>query len=87
MCAAESDEEEKENSLQWTEKVAACDRSGCLMEVMKTTSSLKLVFKMLVMLMKMKASSKHARRQPRVSDLSIILVMHSWMAHEARAHV
>lgn len=87
MCAAESDEEEKEYFLQWTEKVAACDRSGCLMEVMKITSSLKLGFKMLVMLMKMKASSKHARRQPHVCDPSIILVTHLGMAHEARAHV
>lgn len=87
MCAAESDEEEKEHFLQWTEKVAACDRSGCLMEVMKITPSLKLGFKMLVMLMKMKASSEHARRQPHVSDPTIILVMHSGMAHEARAHV
>lgn len=87
MCAAESDEEEKEHFLQWTEKVAACDRSGCLMEVMKITSPLKLGFKMLVMLMEMKASSERARRQPPVSDPTIILLMHSGMAPEARAHV
>lgn len=59
---SETDEEgEKECFLHWTqEKRAACACSGCLMVAMKRISSLEPSLKMLVMLMKLKASSEHA---------------------------
>lgn len=77
--AAETDEEEEEGLRRESSLRLLC----CL----RRSSSLEPRLRMLVMLMKMKASTEHAQQQPHVPERTIILMMRSGTVHEVRAHV